>query len=359
MKNHRLTFAVDESSYDKEDHIGVRKKVNSQLALFKRNGIEATLQKYSWKDGLPTVILDDNTDILYFRRIGASVRLVKMLRDLKKEHPGLRIIMELPIYPFKDERQHRTALKSKINESLGTLMWRLCVDRIVLISNSRKSLYGIPVINVDNGIDFDEVRVRKASDGDSINMIAVSGCFFWHGYDRLIKGLGEYYNNGGEEDVNLYVVGEGTCSGEYRELSDSYGLTDRHVFFCGILDGEKLDEVYDRCDLAVDCLGAHRKNNYYSSSLKSREYAAKGLPIVSSLIFDIENEKTDKWFLRLPADETDTDVSEIVEYYKTIYGLGDTTSKQKTAELIRENFSEYCDINRTFAGVTDYILNDK
>jgi len=39
-------------------------------------------------------------------------------------------------------------------------------------------------------------------------------------------------------DINLYVVGEGECSGQYREIADGYSLTDRHVFFCGILDGE-------------------------------------------------------------------------------------------------------------------------
>ncbi len=357
MDKHKLIFAVDGTSFNKVDHVGVRKKVQSQLALFDRSGIESRLEEYSWKDGLPTIEADEDTTVLYFRRIGASYRVARKLMGMKKRHPGLRILMEIPIYPFKDERREKVGIKSRINETLGTLMWKKCLDRIVVISNDMDRLYGVPVISVNNGIDYDDMRVRTTAQMDSINLIAVSGCFFWHGYDRLIKGLGEYYSVQRDKDVNLYIVGEGDCSAEYREISDRYGLTDTHVYFCGIRSGEELDEVFDKCDLAVDCLGAHRKNNFYSSSLKSREYVAKGLPIVSSLKFDIENEKTHRWFLSLPADESDINVSEIVDYYRSIYDREDPEHKQQIADTIRDAFREYCDINKTFEGVIDYIKN--
>ncbi len=171
----------------------------------------------------------------------------------------------------------------------------------------------------------------------------------------MIKGLEEYYINGGDRDVNLYIVGEGECSSEYKKISDEAGLTDKHVFFCGICDGKDLDKIYDKCDLAVDCLGAHRKNLFYSSSLKSREYVAKGMPIIAANDFDIENDETKKWFLKLPADETNIDISKIVEYYDGIYPDTSLQGKKNVANNIREAFRPLCEINNTFREVLDYI----
>ena len=68
MNEQVLVFAVDEASYYKEDHIGVRKKVEGQLAAFEKNGIKAELMPYTWKNGLPTINLRDDVTILYFRR---------------------------------------------------------------------------------------------------------------------------------------------------------------------------------------------------------------------------------------------------------------------------------------------------
>ncbi len=358
MKKQKLIFAVDEASFNRKDHIGVRKKVDSQLNVFRKNGIEAQLQEYHWENGAPTIIVDDDTTILYFRRVAASYKFASFLLKLRKAHKDLRIIMELPIYPFAKEKTGFN-LKTEINEFLGTHMWHLCLDRIVVISHEMDSLYGVKIINVHNGIDFEKVRQRKISDRDSINLIAVSGCYFWHGYDRLINGLGEYYGSAHDIDVNLYLVGEGECSEEYRTLSDRYGLTDKHVYLCGLLDGEKLDEIYDKCDIAVNSLGGHRKDSFFSSSLKSREYVAKGLPIMASASFDIENDRTGQWFFKVPADDTAIDVESIVEYYKTLYSDDSVQGKKKVASEIRNTFREYCDINDLFRPVVEYVLRDE
>lgn len=130
---------------------------------------------------------------------------------------------------------------------------------------------------------------------------------------------------------------------------------DKHVFFTGVLTGAALDDVYNKCDLAVGSFGAHRKGLKLSVSLKSREYVAKGLPIVTSVDMDIENENTDKWFLKYPADESMLDINRIVEFYDKVYLDNSVAGKSEVAEKIRDDFRPLCNINDTFKGVIDYI----
>lgn len=359
MNTQKLVFAVDKNSFYKEDHIGVRKKIETQLDVLRRNGIETEIAPYEWKDGIPSFKLGDKATVLYFRRLGASIRTSLMLLKMRRVNKDLRIIMEIPTYPFSGEETSNISLKQMINEKVGTFLWRFCIDRIVLIGNSEKKLFGVPVIGIRNGVDFEKVTIRNVSERDSINMIAVSGCFFWHGYDRMIKGLGEYYKSDHTTDVNLYLVGDGDCLDQYKRLSEEYGLTDKHVFFTGILSGEDLNRVYDECDLAVDCIGGHRKGDFFLSSLKSREYAAKGFPVVASSKLDTDTEETTKWFYRIPEDDSDVDIAGIVDYYNRIYVNKTVEGKSDIARQIRDTFRPLCDINDTFREVIEYIKVEK
>ena len=70
------------------------------------------------------------------------------------------------------------------------------VDRIYTYSEDNQ-IWGIPTICSSNGIDFDLVSIRKVEKKrESINLIAVAGLAKWHGYDRILRGMGEYYKEG-------------------------------------------------------------------------------------------------------------------------------------------------------------------
>lgn len=74
-----------------------------------------------------------------------------------------------------------------------------------------------------------------------------------------------------------------------------------------------------------------------ASTLKAREYAAKGLPFITSLKLDIfENEK---FVLHVPADESNIDVNEIVAFYDELYLNKDA---QELARNIREKAKSIC-----------------
>lgn len=356
----KLVYAVDKSSYNNKDHVGVVKKVEAQMNLFHKNGIESTLCQYEWQGGYPQIEIEKDTDVLYFRRIEPSVKLILKLRQLKKRNPNLRLVMEIPTYPFGEEERNRISLKRKINRGIGERLLKNYIDRIVLIGQQTpiKTLYGIPVICQNNGVDFECFPVKCTSMNrnrqEGIHIVCVSGCFFWHGYDRMIEGLHNYYEQEEqEENVYLHVVGQGDCLKEYIALAEKYELLDQKVFFYGRKVGEELNAIYDVCDIAIDSLGAHRKGIFMSSSLKTREYAAKGLPMLTSTKLDIENEKTKKYILMLTADEEPIPIKKVTDFYHKVY---DGKNNNSVAEQVRECFYPYCDWKFVFDDVVNYIV---
>lgn len=263
--------------------------------------------------------------------------------------------MEIPTYPFKGE-QKNLSIKEKINNCVSKIVWKYCIDQFVVIGMNRKKtrLYGIPVIHATNGINFDEENVALSNGlGNTINMICVSGCYFWHGYDRIIKGLSDYYQHSkNPQDINVYVVGEGDCLQEYKELAQKLQLIEKHIFFCGKLEGEALQRIYNKCSLAIEVLAGHRKGLSLSCSLKSREYAAKGLPMITSIDLDISHDDSKKYILKVPADDSAIDIDEIVSFWKRIYYEDEMA---KVREEIRNTFSKYCSWDIVFNDVIKYM----
>jgi len=354
MYSKKLIFLVDHS-FNHDNHVGVRKKVNSQLKLFQKNGIEASLQFFEWVDGKPQFEIPLDTDLLYFRNIGFSIRIVQKLWKIKKSIPNIKIIMEIPTYPFAGE-QKDLCMKERINAWISKLIWRFCIDRFVVMGMDEKQryLYGIPVIHAINGVNFEEEEIVPLDlKEDAVNMICVSGCYYWHGYDRLIKGMEEYYSKNKEPlNVNLYIVGVGDCLEEYRELAGQADLLDKHIFLCGKLEGKDLQEVYNHCNLAVECLALHRKDIRRCGSIKSREYAAKGLPMITSAVLDISNDLTSEYILKISEDDSNIDIEEIVRFWHKLY----KENKDRNIRTdIRNVFAQYCSWEIVFKDVICYM----
>lgn len=356
----KLVYAVDKTSYNQKNHVGVVKKVEAQIRLFEKNGFITKMCQYDWIGGYPQLEVEKDTDVLYFRRIEPSVKFLQKLYQIKKCNPCIKIVMEIPTYPFQWEEKDNVSIKRKINRTIGEQLLYKCIDRIVLIGAYERFLYRIPTICVKNGVDYEKERMRRpikkdASD-DSIHMICVSGCYFWHGYERIIEGLKQYYCGGQHDrDVYFHVVGEGDCLSQYIELAKKYNLYGDKVIFYGRKVGDELDEIYDKCDVALECLATHRKNIFSSSSLKSKEYVAKGLPIVTSVKLDICDADTRKYIKMFSANDEPVSINEIVDFYDYIYQQKD---KLDVAGEIREIFRKKCDWEYTFAEVLEYLKGE-
>ena len=228
----KLVYAVSKDGFRDKNHVGVRKKVFGMINTFEKQGIECKLCEYEWENGMPLFEVDRDTDVLYFRRLESSVKLILKLSKLKRIAPKLKVIMEIPTYPFKGETIVKTSLKRKISLLIGAKLLNFFVDRIVLTGDHPGifSLYKIPVINIYNGVDTENIKIgARYSSKDEIHLIAVSGCYFWHGYDRLIRGLSDYYLEGNKTKVYFHIVGDGDCLEEYKTLVNENAFIKEYV----------------------------------------------------------------------------------------------------------------------------------
>lgn len=365
-------------NFDKPNLIGVAKKTTSQSNVFsntfpefhkvhlnntgmvvKYKGVEKTIKKSFCKKieplekriiyykSLLKYIDSYNIDVIYMRYPLSDPFFIKFLKKCKERK--IRILMEVATYPYDSELGNLTLKFDKTNRK----KLNKHVDIITTYSND-KEIFGIPTINIWNGVDFEEISIRKTNEtniDNEINLIAVSSMAPWHGYDRFIHGLGDYYKSGGKRKVKLHMVGSGKLIQEYKKLLKEYGI-EEYIIFYGSKSGKELDEVYDKSDIAIESLGVHRKNIYISSSLKSREYGAKGLPIVTSCKIDYIPEVY-KYQLNVLADERSIDINKVIEFYDTVYG--ENISSRDVAEEIREFAKGRVDISITMKPVIDYI----
>lgn len=190
------------------------------------------------------------------------------------------------------------------------------------------------------------------SELNEIHLGAVALFKEWHAYERLLLGMDEYYQKSRNKKVILHFAGEGDEIPLYKRIVKEKGL-EEYVVFHGYLTGEALDEFYDGVDIGVCSLGAHRKGLYGSSSeLKSREYLARGLPIISSLQIDVFQRSDFPYKLYVPQDESNISIERIIEFYESIF-------RSKTEEMvvkeIRKFALENVDMKKMVEPVVRYI----
>ena len=195
------------------------------------------------------------------------------------------------------------------------------MEAIVTFSNEKR-IFGQKTIRISNGIDFDALPLNNPVYQDDIHLIGVAEIHYWHGFDRLVAGMGEYYKkNPDGRKLYFHVVGgqdsRGMKANGYStidEVAKAYNI-EKYVVMHGSLYGSQLNEVFGQCVFAVGSLGRHRSGITSIKTLKNREYAVRGIPFIYS-----ENDADfDKmpYVLKVPADESPIDINRILDYLDT------------------------------------------
>ena len=82
------------------------------------------------------------------------------------------------------------------------------VNAIVTFSDYHR-IFGQRTIQISNGVDFDSIPLKKmlSKNTSVIHLLGVAEVHYWHGYDRLIDGLGKYYQNPANTTVFFHIAG--------------------------------------------------------------------------------------------------------------------------------------------------------
>ena len=285
------------------------------------NGFMSKIKKRISYGALGDYILKNDFDFLYIRSAHNANPFFNTF--LKKVHSaGIKTALEIPTYPYEGQFKdagREAKIRLRIDLMCRNTMAKY-LDYIVSFTEL-DTILGVPNIPISNGIDFEKTPVKTQINDTSkhLNMIGVAELHYWHGFDRLISGIANYYKEKKEDepDVTFNIVGTGFGS-EYDKLKaqvEALGLENK-VIFRGNKSGDELTRMFEENDLGIASLGRHRSGNTRIKTLKNREYAARGIPFVYSEIDDdFENRP---YITKAPADETPIDVHHLVDFYHSV-----------------------------------------
>ncbi len=250
-------------------------------------------------------------DALYLRYMPTFGNAPAAMRALKAQ--GGRLVIEYPTYPIAQEN-NRFFLRRQVFRYADRVLGKInpMVDLYTLIGDPCDgTLNGRPAMNIVNGVDVDALPLHQPNAAPTVRLLALASMSGWHGYDRVIRALAEY---SGDADVHLEMVGgDGDGSLEkWRALADELGVGDR-VTFHGPLHGDALNEIVARCDVGVGSLGMYRYGLTRATTLKLREFMARGLPFLSAVEGPALPDGA-SFALRVPNDDTPLNMAAIVAF---------------------------------------------
>lgn len=280
------------------------------------NGTMSKIRKRTEFSSIVNHAIDNNIEFVYIRsNHNANPFTIQMVKKMKEA--GMKVVMEIPTYPYDSEYRAQKMSKQIFQDRIFRNNLAKQLDAIVTFSDY-DTIFGQRTIRISNGIDFGSVSLKTIVNNTSqeLNLIGVAEIHKWHGFDRIVKGLAEYYSQPQNYIVRFHIVGyfySAEGEDEFRKLISDNQM-EKYVILYGKKHGEELDEIFNKCDFGVGSLGRHRVGIQKIKTLKNREYAARGIPFVYS--------ETDSDFdqmpyvLKAPADESAINIIDIIDFYR-------------------------------------------
>ncbi len=294
-------------------------------------GIAAKIRKRTDYRAILRHCVAGGIELVYIRYFhNANPFTIRLLKSLKKA--GIKVLLEIPTYPY-DQEFGKNSMRRIYLYIDRLFRHTLCrhVDAVVTFSN-HKEIFGQRTIRISNGIDFDRIPLRKSPHDTSreLHLIGVAEIHFWHGFDRLLRGLGEYYGSNPDYKVYFHLVGQMSGKREQEEIETpirQYHLQP-YVSLYGAKHGDELDALFESADFAIGSLARHRSGIRNIKTLKNREYAARGFGFIYSETDDDFDRMP--YVLKVPADESPVDICRLVEFCRSM-----TMTPQEIRDSIR------------------------
>lgn len=340
MKGIYITKVDNEYNLD----IGVCKKILGEINAFKNLGNNIDYVRLKNKDiyindeklgstdtryfackdiykGLKNINL--NYDFAYLRYCRGNYNFYKIIKLLYKNN--IKIIVEIPTYPYRSE----------INTESVTGVIDLTLDKIIVpllkryvyrisVTSDDEEIFGIKTIKINNGIEIDRFKLVSYSNRniDKVNLVGIGNLAKWHGYDRIIEGLNNYYksNTGSvkQQEVHFYIIGEGNEKNNLKDLMQKHNLS-KYVHFLGAKNGEELDNIFDDMDIGVSSLALYRAGGGHDP-IKSKEFLARGLPVILGYIDRLINMNL-PYVFKVEEEDKPVDIDALLKKYNEILDI--------------------------------------
>ena len=341
------------------EHSGISKKIHYQVKGLRENGHDVRLCYYDFAanghrcryvddkvlkdygtgglaglrqrleyDCIYDYCIREKIELIYARCFqNANPWLIRFFNKLKKA--GIRAVTEIPTYPYDEEFKNfewKIRMELKIDQLFRHSLYKY-MNAVVTFSDAEE-IFGQRTIRISNGVDFDSIPLHfpepplplERPEGKvPLHLIGVAEVHAWHGFDRVMSGIGEYYrkkltDDNQKPDVYFHVVGgvhPHRMNTVFMPIIEKYGIQDKIVFH-GQLFGDALTHVFNQCQFAIGSLGRHRSGITVIKTLKNREYATRGIPFIySEQDSDFDHQP---YVVKAPADESPINIQSIIDF---------------------------------------------
>jgi glycosyltransferase involved in cell wall biosynthesis len=269
------------------------------------------------------ILSAEKFDLCYVRDSVPTPFYIKALKTIKEK--GIKCVVEIPTYPSVEENKnsHRKLFYFAVN-TLNRMFGKKVpkyVDLYTLIGEKADSYMGRPAINIQNAVHIKGTNVKKENKNkreNEIHLTGVATMSYWHGYDRVIEGMKNYYSNKQDIKIIMHFVGKDSDGslGRWKELADKYGLND-YVVYEGFKGGRELDESFDNADIAIASLGLYREKLNVVPSIKICEYCARGIPFVYAGNSELVDGRDD-FTLKISNDDEPVNMDDVISFYEKV-----------------------------------------
>ncbi|MCE9271154.1 glycosyltransferase [Bacteroides fragilis] len=305
----RICYLTDENGHK-------RRMVDNNILKDYGNGIRGKLLKRFEFQCIANYALKENIQFVYIRSYhNANPFTLRLVKELKRQ--GIKIVMEIPTYPYDQEYITRRMKLDLLIDQCFRRQLAAQLDGIVTFSDA-KTIFGGRTIRISNGIDFNAIPQKTNWNDTSheLHLIGVAEVHYWHGFDRIVKGMANYYATTPSYKIYFHIVGALTGERERQEILPiiAQNKLEPYVVLHGPQQGKYLDKLFEQSNFAIGSLARHRSGITIIKTLKNREYAARGIPFIYS---EIDTDFDDKpYVLKATADETPIQMETILNFYR-------------------------------------------
>lgn len=316
-------------TYIDQNGIWVTNEKNSELIgkILFRN--EKFFRNTSMYIAVSKFIAKNNFDYCYIRFIPTTKMYTKMISEIKQTK--CRIMIEIPTYPTKGEldsdKWYRKVIRKKLEKNEKRSIKN--IDLYLLLGEKANNYLGCPAINIENGVDVELFNPKHYKKTKDLHIVFVGKVARWHGLDRVIEGIKDYYKQEVSKKIYFHIIGsdaDGTLK-MCQKLTKRYELED-YVLFEGPKYGAESDKYFDIAEVAIASLGDHRRGVNNISLLKIKEYMARGIPFVYSMN-DNMIDSSWEFCLKIPSDDSPVDINQLINFVETIE-WDNTTMKMRS-----------------------------
>jgi hypothetical protein len=293
-----------------------------------------------------------NTNIFYFRYPGAGSLLI----DFISNYGNKTIFEHLSIEEFELKLHAKeNSFGLKPSQLLSWLeysalpLWREKLFGKTIRKNAKLGICNSQEIadfqNKKSGgvykcmIGGDAVEVETFTLGSrpefnhELRMVFLKGASTnaeYNGIDRVFNGLKDY---NGSVKFKLYVLGKNTDF--EMNLAKGLEILNKYVFFPGFKNEGELDGFLNDIHLGISQFGIYRKGLKSNSTIKSREYIARGIPFIFGHHDPDLNEESKEFALEFPNDNSVIDMEKVIEFARK--ALEDKGLPQKMRKYAEEH----------------------